>query len=144
MINFYNIYITYPFWRPRILLFNADGCPFPEVKRPKPKFEHSLSSSAEDKNEWSCRYTPPVCFHGTDIVSLNYVVLVDSENYMAFSNINSSLHVDFSERALHRLIQHLFNRNNYNWKLNLLLDISPNIGSGIRWVSLFRIWYMRA
>lgn len=97
MINFYNIHITYSFWRPRILLFNGDRGPFPEVKRSKPKFEHSLSSCAELKNEWSYRCTPPVCFHGTDAVSLNYVVLVGSENYMAFSNIKSSLHVDFNQ-----------------------------------------------
>jgi hypothetical protein len=57
---------------------------------------------------------PPVCFHGTDAVSLNYAVLVSSENYMAFSNINSSLQVDFNECALHRLTLYIFNRNNYN------------------------------
>jgi hypothetical protein len=89
----------YSFWRPRIVLFNGDGDPFAEVKRPKPKFEHSLSSCAEVKNECSYRHTPPFCFHGTDAVSLNYVVLAVSENYMDFSNINSSLHVDFNECA---------------------------------------------
>jgi hypothetical protein len=41
----------------------------------------------------------PVCFHGTDAVSLNYVVLVGSENKMDFSNVSSSLNVDFNKCA---------------------------------------------
>jgi hypothetical protein len=33
---------------------------------------------------------------------------------MAFSNINSSVHVDFNDCALHRLTLNLINRNSYN------------------------------
>jgi hypothetical protein len=39
---------------------------FPGVKRPGSEVNHSPSSSADIKNEWSYTSTPPLCVHGMD------------------------------------------------------------------------------
>jgi hypothetical protein len=44
-------------------LFSVYRGSFPGVKRLGREVQHSLPSSAEVKNEWSCTTTPPMCLH---------------------------------------------------------------------------------
>jgi hypothetical protein len=40
------------------------------------KVEHSLSSSAEVKNEWSCTSAPLACFHAKDSDNITFIFKV--------------------------------------------------------------------
>ena len=47
------------------------GC-FPGVERPGREVNHTLSSHAEIKNEWSYNFTPPICLHGAHMENLTF------------------------------------------------------------------------
>jgi hypothetical protein len=47
----------------------------PWVKRPRRKVNHSPSSSAEARNEWSCTSAPPLYLHGVDEDNFTLILL---------------------------------------------------------------------
>ena len=51
---------------PLSLQFNGYRGYFVGVERPGREIDHSSSSSAEVKKEWSCTPIPPIRFHGVD------------------------------------------------------------------------------
>ena len=53
-------------WSPSILLLNDYWFPFLVVNRSGREFHHSLPSSADVKNEWSCTSASPVRLHRVD------------------------------------------------------------------------------
>jgi len=56
----------FPLWNPLRTLFNARGSSSLEVKRPECNDDHSRPSGTELKNEWSCKYTPPIRLYVVD------------------------------------------------------------------------------
>jgi hypothetical protein len=57
---------------PHCLPFNGNRCPFPEVKRPGRKADHSTLSSDEPKNEWSLIPSPPLYLYGAEKTLLRF------------------------------------------------------------------------
>jgi hypothetical protein len=54
------------FWHITSLLFNGSRGPFSGAKRPALDVDHSPSSNAEVKSEYSYTSTPPIYIHGVD------------------------------------------------------------------------------
>ena len=53
-------------WNPLRTLFNVCGSSCLEVKRSECDVDHTRPSDTELKNEWSCKYTPPIRLYVVD------------------------------------------------------------------------------
>ena len=64
-------------WGPLNLMFNRYPVPFLGVKRSVQIVDHSTPSSSNDKNEWSCTSSPPICLDSVTkyISSFHYLYM---------------------------------------------------------------------
>jgi hypothetical protein len=54
-------------WGPLCHLYKNTGCFFLMVKQSEYEKDHSLPSSVEVRNAWSCTPAPPVSLHGAKL-----------------------------------------------------------------------------